>query len=97
MFGLMYSPQRLRLCTVMQRRVAVLRHGVGVGTVAQQQLGALWLAVFAGFVQSGDASRGQLHVGPSLQQEPQALGEASAGGDVQRRGQLLLITQRPQS
>lgn len=81
----------------MQRHVAVFGHGVGVGAVAQQQLGAVWLAVFTGLVKGSDASWGQLHVGPSLQQEPQALGEASAGGDVQRRRQLLLITQRPQS
>lgn len=80
----------------MQRHVAVFGHCVGVGAVAQQQLGALWLAVFTGLVEGGDASWGQLHVGPSLQQEPQAFGEASAGRDVQRRRQLLLITQRPQ-
>lgn len=84
-------------CAKVQRHQAVLCDGVGVGAVDQQQFGALWLAVFTGLVQRGGAPGGQVYIGPPLQQEPQAVGEASAGRDVKRRGQLLLITQRPKS
>lgn len=81
----------------MQRHESILGDRVGVGAVDQQQFGALGLAVLAGLVQGCDACGGQLHVGPPLQQEPQAVGETSSGCDVKRRGQLLLVTQRPQS
>lgn len=94
---LLYLLKRFGSGANMQRHESVIGDCVGVGAVDQQQLGALRLAVLARLVQGRDAARGQLHVGPPLQQEPQAVGETSSGRDVERRGQLLLVAQRPQS
>ena len=59
----------------------------------QQQFGAFWLAVLTGLVQGADAPRRQVYIGSTLQQQSQAVSEASAGCDVKRRGQLLLVSQ----
>lgn len=77
----------------MQRHKALFGDSIGISTVHEQQLGTLRLAVLTGLVQGGGASRCQVYIGPTLQQEPQAVREASAGCDVKRCGQLLLITQ----
>ncbi len=77
----------------MQRHKAVFRDSIGVGTMDQQQFGTLWLAIFTGLMQGSIAPRCQVYIGPTLQQESQAVCEASASCDVKWCGQLLLITQ----
>lgn len=66
----------------MQRHNAIFRDGIGVGAMNQKQFGALWLEVFTGLMQSSDAPGCQVYIGPTLQQESQAVGEASASCDV---------------
>ena len=75
----------------MQGHEAVLGDGVGVGPVAQKQLGALGLAALAGLVQRRAAAGSQLHVGPPPEEEAKAVGEAPTRRDVEGRGQLLLV------
>lgn len=91
--ALLYLLKGFWSCANMQRHESIFGDCVGIGAVDQQQLGALRLAVLARLVQGCDAPGGQFHVGPPLQQEPQALSETSSSRDVKRRGQLLLVTQ----
>lgn len=92
-FILLYSLKGFGACTKVQRHKAVFSYSIGVGTVDQQQFGTLWLAIFTGLVQGSGAPRCQVYTGPTLQQELQAVREASPSCDVKRCGQLLLITQ----
>lgn len=91
-----HSLEGLREGAHVQGHEAVLGDSVGVGTVAQQQLGTLGLAAPAGLVQGRGTAGRQVHVGPALQQQTQAVGVAPPCRDVQGRGQLLLVGQRPQ-
>ena len=93
----MHSLNRLRFRAHVEGHEAILVHSVGVGTVGQQQLGTFGLAFLTGLVQSGGATRRQVHTGASQEQVLQALGEATPSCDVQGRGQLLLIGERPDS
>lgn len=66
---------------------------VGIGSVLQQQLGALRLALLTGLMQGSGAPRCQVHSSAPQEEMPQTFGETPASGDVQWRGQLLFIRQ----
>lgn len=81
----------------VQGPVAILGDRLGVGPGAEQQARAVGAGGRAGRVQRGAPARGQVHGGAAQQQQPQAGRVPAAGRDVQRRGELLLVAQRPQS
>lgn len=81
----------------MQGPVAILRDSLGVGSGAEQEAHAVGAGGRTRLVQGCLAPRGKVDGGAAEQQEPQAVGVAPAGRDVQRCGELLLIAQRPQS
>lgn len=90
---LQYSLKRFWAGAQVQRHETLLRHRVGVGPMHQQQLGALRLTVFTRLVESGYATRRQIYVGPTLQQQFQAICKSSTSRDVEWGGQFLLVCQ----
>lgn len=81
----------------MQGLVAILRDSLGVSTEAEQQAHAGCTGCCASLVQGSLAPWCEVDSSPPEQQELQAVCVAPAGCDVQRRGELLLIGQGPQS
>lgn len=81
----------------VQGPVAILGDSLRVGSGAEQEAHTVGAGGRTSLVQGCLAPRGKVDGGAAEQQEPQAVGVAPAGCDVQRCGELLLIAQRPQS
>lgn len=81
----------------VQGPVAILRDSLGVGPGAEQQAHAGGAGGCTSLVQGCLAPRSKVDGSAAEQQQPQAVRVAPAGRDVQRRGELLLVAQRPQS
>lgn len=79
----------------MQRHEALFSDSIGIGTMDEQQFGTLWLAVFTGLMEGSGATGCKVYIGPTLQQEFEAVCETSTSRDVKWCGQFLLISQRP--
>jgi len=81
----------------MQGLVAILRDSLRVSTKAEQQAHAVCTGCCTSLVQGSLTPWCKVDSSTPEQQEPQAVCVAPAGCDVQWRGELLLIAQRPQS
>lgn len=81
----------------VQGLVAILRDSLRVSTKAEQQAHTLCAGCCTSLMQGSLTPWCKVDGSSPEQQEPQAVCVAPAGCDVQRRGELLLIAQRPQS
>lgn len=81
----------------MQGLIAILRDSLRVSTKAEQQAHTVCTGCCTSLMQGSLTPRCKVDGSTPEQQELQAVCVAPAGCDVQRRGELLLIAQRPQS
>lgn len=81
----------------MHGLVAILRDSLRVSTKAEQQAHTVSTGCCASLMQGSLTPWCKVDGSAPEQEEPQAICVAPAGCDVQWRGELLLVAQRPQS
>lgn len=80
----------------MERLKSAFGDSSGVSAEREQQPDAVGGGRRTSRVQGGLSTGRQIHLGSAQQQVAQTVQVAAAGRDVQRRGEFLLVGQRPQ-